>query len=303
MAKMFPAAAGLAALLLAGGADAPTHAPGEVPAVWREPIKPFEIVDGIYYVGTRGLSAYLITSKDGAILLEGTLPENAKLIEHNIEELGFKLSDVKLLISDHAHYDHVGGLAELKRDTGAPFAASAQDKWALEHGVPRGDTDYGVRTFPPVAVDRTVADGETVDVGGIALTAHVTPGHTPGCTAWSMTATDHGRPLKLLFLCSITVAGNLLVGNKAYPEIVTEFRQTFQRLDKMQADVVLTSHPEVADVLGRETRRAAGDADAFVDPGALAKIVGSAHDAFETALSAAEHAADEEKSRAKSPTP
>jgi metallo-beta-lactamase class B len=254
-------------------------------------VNPFRIAGSIYYVGTKGLAAYLIVSRRGAILLDGTTAGNAALVERNIRAVGIPLSNVKLLISDHAHDDHVGALAQIKRDTGAPFLASAADTWALEHGRLRGDTDYGVRTFPAIKVDRTLRDGETVQLGEVKLRAHLTPGHTPGCTSWSATVVESGRPLQVLFLCSITVAGNVLVGNHAYPQIVSDFRETFARLEKMKADILLTSHPEMADVLGRQARREKGEPGAFIDPSALPLLVARSKAAFETSLAAAQKAA------------
>jgi metallo-beta-lactamase class B len=261
------------------------------PPAWTAPIKPFRIAGNIYYVGTKGLAAYLIVSRQGAILLDGTLAENAALIERNIQSLGVPLDRVKLLISDHAHYDHVAGLARIKRDTGGRLLASAGDRWALDHGTPRGDTDYGVRRFPPVKVDGVVKEGQTIRLGEVALTAHLTPGHTPGCTNWSMTIRDRGAPRRVLFLCSITVAGNVLVGNRAYPGIIRDYRATFAKLTAMHPDILLTSHPEMADVLGREARRQAGKADAFIDRGALPALVAESRAAFETALAKAREAA------------
>ncbi|WEK00183.1 MAG: subclass B3 metallo-beta-lactamase [Candidatus Sphingomonas phytovorans] len=254
------------------------------PPEWSAPVKPFRIAGDIYYVGTKGLAAYLIVTTQGAVLLDGTLAENAALVERNIQSLGVPLHHVRLLISDHAHDDHVGALAQIKRDTGARFLASAGDRWALEHGMPRGDTNYGVRRFPPVKVDGIVRDGQVIRLGGTMLTAHLTPGHTPGCTSWSMRIRDGGRPRRVLFLCSITVAGNTLVGNRAYPGIVSDYRATFAKLAAMRADILLTSHPEMADVLDREARREAGKADAFIDPAALPALVAESRAAFEAAL-------------------
>lgn len=279
----------LPVIVLALGAALPASA--EPPPEWTKPVAPFRIAPNVYYVGTQGLSAYLITSADGAVLLDGTAEQNAALVERNIESLGVPLKSVKWLLSDHAHSDHVGALARIKRDSGARFAASAGDRVALESGLPRGDTDYDPRDFrfPPVAVDRIVKDGDRITVGDAVLTAHLTPGHTPGCTSWSMTVGDGGRPLRVLFLCSLTVAGNVLVGNRAYPGIVADFERTFAKLARMQADIVLPSHPDVvhADVLGRAARAAAGEADAFVDSGTLANLVAFQQKAFTETLAKA----------------
>jgi metallo-beta-lactamase class B len=260
-------------------------------STWTQPVEPFRIAPGIYYVGTKGLAAYLVTSKQGAILIDGTVEENAPLIERNIERVGVPLQTVKWIVSDHAHYDHVGAVARIKRDTGARFAASAGDTQALRRGLPRGDTDYPATAFAPIAIDRVVADGQSIAVGDAVLTAHLTPGHTPGCTSWSTTVRDGGRHLDVLFLCSITVAGNLLVGNRAYPAIAEDFEKTFAKLAAMKADIVLTSHPGAADVLGREARVKAGDGKAFVDSTALPSIVAQAKVDFEAALAEAKKTA------------
>lgn len=272
----------LAALLMATLAASPVLAAD--PPEWTAPVKPFRIAGNIYYVGTQGLAAYLITSPQGAILLDGTLGQNASLIERNIQSLGVPLRRVRLLINNHAHDDHVGALARIKHDTGARLLASAEDRWALEHGMARGDTDYGQRRFAPVRVDGIVTEGQTLRLGDIVLTAHLTPGHTPGCTSWSMTVQEDGAPREVLFLCSITVAGNILVGNRAYPAIASDFRATFAKLSAMRADIVLTSHPEMADVLERQARRDAGKPNPFIDPTTLPALVAEKKAAFEAAL-------------------
>jgi metallo-beta-lactamase class B len=265
----------------------PTPAATHDPAEWSTPVQPFQIAGPVFYVGTQGLAAYLIVGHQGAILLDGTTAANAPLIERNIEALGIPLHAVKRLISDHAHEDHVGALAQIKQDTGAEFWASAGDTWALEHGRVRGDTDYRPKPFAPVKVDHVVRDAETLQLGDVTLTAHLTPGHTPGCTSWSTTVEEHGRELHVLFLCSITVAGNILVGNRAYPQITSDYRATFRKLASMQAQILLPSHPDLADVLEREARRTAGETDAFIDPQALPSLVAHFSAAFETALAAA----------------
>jgi metallo-beta-lactamase class B len=276
----------VASALISGlGISAPASA--NDPPEWSTPVKPFRIAGTVYYVGTKGLAAYLIVSNQGAILLDGTTAENAPMIERNIEAVGVPLNAVKRLISDHAHADHVGALAKIKQDTGAEFFASAADRWALEHGRVRGDTNYKPEPFAPIKVDRVVRDGEAIQFGDVTLTAHLTPGHTPGCTSWSTTVQDQSRHLNVLFLCSITVAGNILIGNRAYPEIASDYRATFRKLKTMKADVVLPSHPDLADVLEREARREAGEADAFIDPQGLPSLVAHFSAAFETALAAA----------------
>lgn len=254
------------------------------PPAWTRPIAAFPIVGPVWYVGTEGLAAYLIKTRDGAILLDGTMAENVPAIERNILATGTRLGDVKLLLNSHAHFDHAAGLAQLRRDTGARLAAGAGDAAALATGVPPGETNYGVIRFPAVSVDRAVRDGAQVRLGEVVLTAHATPGHTPGNTSWSMRVRDGGRTLDVLFPGSLTVAGNRLVGNRRYPGIVAGYRTSFARLAGLHADVVLPAHPEGADVLGRGRRAAAGERQAFVAPDLLPRMVAQARAAFEAEL-------------------
>jgi Zn-dependent hydrolases, including glyoxylases len=276
-------------MIMAGTIASPVQAAD--PSEWSEPVKPFQIAGNVYYVGTKGLAAYLIMSNSGAILLDGTLARNALQIERNIEGLGVPLRQVRILISDHAHDDHVGAMARIKRDTGARFLASVGDRWALEHGRNQGDNNYGLRRFGPIKVDGTVKDGQVIRLGKVAITAHLTPGHTRGCTSWSMSVNDRGTQRRVLFLCSITVAGNTLVRNRSYPGIVEDYRTTFAKLAAMRADIVLTSHPEMADVLDKQARRKAGKTNAFVDPHLLPALVAEHRADFEDALTKAQGSA------------
>jgi len=268
------------AVSLGGG----SFALATTPAIWSQATKPFRITDNIYYVGTRGLAAYLLVSDGQAVLLDGTLAENGERIEDNIEALGFSLDDVEIILNSHAHYDHAAGIAQLKHDTGATFMAMEQDAPALESGTPEGDTSYGVVRFPAVKVDKVLHDGDIVALGDLRMTATLMPGHTKGCTTWSLTDTDAGAERQVIFPCSISVAGNALVGNKGYPDIVKDFRASFERLRAMRADIVLPSHPEVTSLFERKARRDAGDKNAFVEPGLLKEIVERSRLAFENEL-------------------
>ncbi len=248
------------------------------PPAWTRPIAPFNVIGPIDYVGTEGLAAYLIHTKAGAILIDGTMAENAAAIERSIAQRGVRMRDVKLLLLSHAHFDHAGGLAALKRASGARLVAGAGDRAALESGVPPGETSYGVIRFPAVKVDRAVRDGERVTLGGVTLAAVATPGHTPGCTSWSVRLRQAGKPLDVLFACSVTVAGNRLVGNRAYPGIVGDFRRSFARLGAMSADVVLPFHPESVDLMGRRAR------GTLVDRAVLPTMVREARAGFDAEL-------------------
>lgn len=213
---------------------------------WREPHAPYKIVDNIYFVGTKGIGVYLIATEQGLILIDSGPEGTAPLIEANIKSLGFELKDVRYLLETHAHYDHVGSLAQLKADTGAEVMASLGDRPGLESGRRDGDNIYGPGPFPPVRVDGIFDEGGTVTLGSTTLMAHIIPGHTRGDTSWTMTAVNDGKPYRVLFYGSATVAGNVLVGNTTYPTIVRDYRISFERLAGIQPDIFLANHPDVA---------------------------------------------------------
>ncbi|MGN6817417.1 MAG: subclass B3 metallo-beta-lactamase [Sphingomonas sp.] len=261
-------AAAVAAILLAVPAAA------DNPAAWTQPTAPFRIAGNIYYVGTRGLASYLIVTPKGLILLDATMEANVPAIEKNIRALGFKVRDVKILLNSHAHFDHAGGLAAMKRDTGAELDAMDGDVWALENGKHFGDQNY-VGTFPAVKVDRRLKDGDRVTLGGVTMTAILTAGHTRGCTTWTTTVRLKAGAKAVVFPCSLSVAGNKLYGNKAYPGIVGDYRASFKRMAAINADIVLPAHPEIADVMGRH---ASGK---WLAPDLLPKIVAEAQTDFE----------------------
>lgn len=261
---------------------------------WTRPAAPFRIAGNVYYVGTAGIAAYLITDPKGDVLIDGALPGTVRQITANIETLGFKLSDVRYLLINHAHFDHSGGLAELKRLTGATLLASAADKPDLEAGRTAGRPD--LLGFPPVHVDRVIGEGSHVRLGAIDLVTHLTPGHTKGCTSWSLRIREGDKPLDVVFACSITVANQDLTGSRTYPNAAADFRHTFASLRRLHADVFLSFHPGVFDMEAKRAKLAAGDRFAFVDPGELARRVDAAETAFETELAA-------QRARAKATAP
>jgi len=259
---------------------------------WTRPLKPYRVVGNIYYVGSEGLSAWLITSSEGHVLLDsGPSADGAKLIESNIATLGFKLSDVKILINSHAHFDHAGGMAQLKADTGAKVWASRPDAPALEKGRHFGDNANGLTPFPAVKVDRTFGDGQKLKLGETSLVAHITPGHTIGCTAWTMAVTEKGRPLNVTFPCSLSVAGNVLVGNKTHKGIVADYRSTFAKLRTIPTDVMLPAHEEQGDLLAKRQKYLRGDLNAFIDPTELGRFVATSEAAFNKELARQQGAA------------
>jgi metallo-beta-lactamase class B len=233
---------------------------------WNTPTEPFKVIDNIYYVGTNGLASYLITSPQGHILIDTAMPEGGPLIETNIQKLGYKLSDIKYLINTHAHMDHTGGLAQIKKDSGAQLISGEKDKPLLEGGYYPGQDDEFLK-FPPVKVDRVVHEGDTVTLGNITLTAHETPGHTPGCTSWTTNAKDGDATRSVIFFCSATVALNKLVTNPTYPGIIDDYKKTFAWSKTVHPDVLLAPHPEMYDMPGKRAKIADGSPNPFVKAG------------------------------------
>jgi metallo-beta-lactamase class B len=271
-------AASLFALTCASSAQA-----FDVPAAWTAPQKPFRVIGNTYYVGTKDLAVYLITSPRGDVLIDGALVQTVPQIEKNIAALGRKLSDIKLIVNTHAHFDHAAGIAQLKKDTGAAFDASAADKPILETGT----ISFGPTTdvhYPPVRVDHVVKDAETLSAGDVRITAHLTPGHTPGCTSWTWNETEGGKTYRVIDICSVSVAGNPLVNNKAYPKIVDDYRASIAKLSAMHADVFLAPHALFYDPQAKQASRKAGGPNPFVDPAALQNFMTKAKAAFETEL-------------------
>jgi metallo-beta-lactamase class B len=185
---------------------------------------------------------------------------------------------VKFLLNSHAHFDHAGGLGELEKLSKAAVVASAGDKPALEAGGP---------SMPALAIDRVVADGDTLELGGTSLKAHVTPGHTKGCTTWTTTTEEGGRKYEVLFYCSTSVV-DTLVGNTKYPQIVSDYERTFARFRTMKADVFLANHPMFFGMEEKRARVTAGAPNPFVDPAELQRFVSGSEDQFRAALKKAQ---------------
>jgi metallo-beta-lactamase class B len=210
------------------------------------------------------------------------LPESAEAIEKNIQTLGFKLSDIKILLNSHAHFDHSGALAKLKADTGAKFYASAGDKPFLESG----HITYGLSSqidTTPVHVDHVIKDGGTVKLGGVTLTAHMTPGHTTGDTSWTMNLTEDGVKHKVMFFGSLTVVADL-VNNTAYPQIASDYRASFAKLKKMDADVFLAPHGEQFEMADKLAKMKPGAPNPFIDAGTKDRVLAKMEKAFEKQL-------------------
>jgi metallo-beta-lactamase class B len=210
-------------------------------STWRQPFDPVKVAGNIYYVGTRGLSSFLIVTPAGGIIIDSGEAESVPFIRANVEKLGFRISDVRLLLTGHAQFDHVGGHADLQRLSGAQVVVMDADRDALTSGVDR--SALGGPGWTPVHVDRVVKDGETVSLGGATLTAHLTPGHTQGCTTWTMETTESGRRYQVAFVCSVTInEGVHLVSKKRVPAIADHYAQTFRVLHGLKPDVFVAQH-------------------------------------------------------------
>jgi metallo-beta-lactamase class B len=246
-------------------------------AAWNQPVKPFRIIGDIYYVGAANVSSFYIKTSDGAILLDGGLPETAPVIEKSIADLGFSIQDVKYLLNSHAHFDHCGGLAELKKKSGAQMIASERDRPVLV------SAKGGFDSFPAVQVDRVIGDKQTVQLGGITLTAHLTPGHTKGCTTWTMPVSEGGKMYQVVFYCSTSVVDKL-VNNSDYPAIVSDYMRSFAELKKMPCDVFLGPHAGFFHLEEKRKQLEAGKLDAFVDPTEMRRYVDESEKAFRKQL-------------------
>jgi len=287
----------VALLPLAGTAQAQT--PKDLLAAllvkWNTPTEPFRMIGNVYYVGTDGLASYLITSPQGHILVDTVMPEATSQIKANIEKLGFKVADIKYLLNTHAHIDHTGGLAEMKQASGAQLVAGAADKPLLEGGYYPGAREETALNFPPVKVDRTVREGDTVTLGDVTVTARETPGHSPGCTSWEFSVKDGDAARSVLIFCSGTVALNRLVTNPTYPGIVTDYKKTFARAKDMKPDVLLAPHPEMYKMAEKRAKLAEGGPNPFVNPGEFNAYAATLEKAFEDALAKQTAAAQEKK--------
>jgi metallo-beta-lactamase class B len=274
----------------ASGAAAPDLA--AVRAAWNRPAEPFRVIGDVYYVGTDELGAWLIRTPQGLILIDGALEESAPLIEASITKLGFQVHDVRLLLNSHAHFDHSGGLARLKQDSGARLVASEGDRESLETGTYLGSEAVEALRAPPVKVDQTVRDGERVGLGGVQLTAHLTPGHTRGCTTWTLPVSEHGITHSVIFYCSTTVALNRLAPKPQYPGIVADYRRSFAALASMHADVFLSNHKDFFGLWDKRARLQDGAVNPFVDPAELPAFVAASRADFDKELAAQQSAAE-----------
>jgi metallo-beta-lactamase class B len=290
--KILAGAAALLALSSAFAAklvaDPPKHC--EYCEGWSQPFEPVHIFANVWHVGNAGLGSVLITSKQGHILIDGGLPQTATLIDENIRKAGFHLDDVKLIVNSHTHYDHAGGIAALQRASGARVAASPEARLALENGGPlKDDPQFAFgpdhNNYPSVAKVRVIADGETLRVGPLAITAQFTPGHTTGGTSWTWKSCEGETCLSFVYADSLNPVSAPEFRFSADAARVASFEQSIARVEKLPCDVIVAAHPNLVD-LERKLKDAKAGAGwkAFVDPAGCRNYAAAARQRLVTRL-------------------
>lgn len=268
------------------GASLPGFA--ELSERWQkmnQPVEAFRIFGNLYYVGASSVTAFLITTDEGHILIDGGFDETVPIIEAGFRKLGFRLEDVEILLNSHAHFDHAGGLARLKELTGARFVASTAETPILERGGLDDDLLGDEAPFGPIEVDRELEDGEVVELGGMRLTAHVTAGHTRGCTSWAFEVRDGDSSYLAVSICSLSVLdGMKFTSDPTFPGIAEAFERSFETLKALPCDVFLASHAGFFDLTAKRQRLAEGDPTAFVDREGYLAYVAGARQRFEEAV-------------------
>ena len=251
---------------------------------WTEPFPPFRIAGNLYYVGSKGLASYLVTTPQGHVLVNSCLEANVPLIRTSIETLGFRFRDIRILLISHAHWDHVAGSAMIKRMTGAKYVVMDADVPVVESGG-RSDFHYGQVSgalYPPARVDRVLHDGDQVILGDAVLVAHRTPGHTKGCTTWTMKVREAGRTLDAVIVGSPNVnPGYDLLHDPRYPGMAADFASTFQVLRSLPCDYFLGAHGGYFDMEEKYQRLQKGVTAAFIDPDGYRKFVTSKDQEFQ----------------------
>jgi metallo-beta-lactamase class B len=254
---------------------------------WTKPFPPFRIAGNLYYVGSEELASYLIVTPQGDILINSSTEVNVPLIEKSVEQLGFRFSDIKILLISHAHFDHCAGSAKVKQLTGAKYFVMDADVPVVESGG-KADFQYGAdpaMRFPATHVDRVLHDGDTVRLGDAVLTANLTAGHTRGTTTWTMDETEGGRTLHAVIVGSPNVnPGYKLVGNKAYPQIADDYYHGFQVLKSLPCDLFLGAHGSYYGLKEKYEHWLHGDGDAFIDPEGYKNYVADREQTFEAEL-------------------
>jgi metallo-beta-lactamase class B len=271
------------ALVLAFGESLSAQANPE----WTEPFPPFRIAGNLDYVGSKGLASYLITTPEGNILINSDLEANVPMISASIEKLGFHFADTKILLISHAHWDHDAGSAMIMQRTGAKYMVMDADVSVVESGG-KTDFQYGNTAsslYRPAKVDRVLHDGDEVVLGDTVLVAHLTPGHTKGCTTWTMKVTDGGKTYNVVIVGSPNVnPGYNLVSNPAYPQIAEDYERMWRVLKSLPCDIFLGAHGGYFGLDEKYPLRKEGGANPFVDPDGYKRFIAQKEEEFRTEL-------------------
>ncbi len=255
----------------------------QAPPEWTDPFPAHRIAGNLYYVGSKDLASYLITTPKGHILINSSLESSPSLIGESIESLGYHLADVKILLISHAHYDHAAGSAQIKKLTAAQYMVMDSDVPVIESGGAQ-DFAYGDKPdwrYPPAKVDRVLHDGDKVRLANVVLTAHKTPGHTKGCTTWTLTVVSGGKPYHVVIVGSPNVnPGYVLADNPAYPSIAEDYETTFRVLKSLPCDIFLGAHGGYYGMREKFARRKPGSANPFVDRAGYKAFVADREAAF-----------------------
>jgi metallo-beta-lactamase class B len=254
---------------------------------WTAPFPPFRIAQDLYYVGTKGLASYLVTTAEGHVLINSDLEENVPMIRESVEKLGFKFTDIRILLISHAHWDHNAGSALIKQLTGARYMVMEGDVPVVETGG-RSDFQYGSDSalrYPATRVERVLRDGDEVTLGGAVLVARLTPGHTKGCTTWTMKVRDGGRTRDVVIIGSPNVnPGYRLAGNPSYPGIVEDYETTFRVLKSLPVDYFLGAHGSYYNLEAKYRRLGEGGTSPFIDPEGYRAYVANRERAYRAEL-------------------
>ncbi len=270
-------------LALAGCLFAQANAKAPGSPGWSEPFPAHRMIGNIYYVGSRGLASYLITTPAGHILINSNLKTSVPLIREGVEKLGFHFTDVKILLISHAHFDHDAGSAEIKKITGAKYMVMDGDVSVVESGG-KTDFQYGddaTLLYPPAKVDRVLHDGDEVKLGDAVLTAHKTAGHTRGCTTWSLRVSEAAKSYDVVIVGSPNVnPGYKLVDNALYPQIADDYTHGFRALKSLPCDVFLGALGSYFELEAKYSRLNADRPNPYIDSAGYKNYVADREQAF-----------------------
>jgi metallo-beta-lactamase class B len=254
---------------------------------WTTPFPPHRIIGNVYYVGSKDLAAFLITTPQGHILINSNLASSPSQIKKSVEQLGFRFSDIKILLISHAHLDHCAGSALIKQLTGAKYMVMDADVPEIEDGG-KNDFQYSKSRdmlYPPAKVDRILHDGDEVRLGGVVLVAHLTAGHTKGCTTWTLKVADNGKIYNVVIVGSPNVnPGYKLVNNAQYPQIAQDYERTFRTLKALPCDVFLGAHGSYYGMTEKFAQIKNGGPNPFIDPEGYKSYVADRERAFQEEL-------------------